>query len=216
MRDPTTFIKLDRNLLKWRWLGDPNTLAVWIYLLLSANIEARDIRTTTIERGEVYASYDQIASALGLSKKNVRTAIEHLISTGEITKKRHDLKTPIYIIEGFSRYQDKPALDRHEGGTEAAPYRHDAGTDPARPKEYKNKKNDKNDKNGKNARAREAQEPEAKFNPFEFLDQMIAEEEAKEKAKHEQAGNNASDQVSVGILSHDADEDVERSGRDNG
>ena len=216
MRDPTTYIKLDRNLLKWRWIGDPNTLAVWIWLLLSVNIEPHDFKDQTIERGEICCSYARIASELHLSEKNVRTALDHLLKTGEISKKRQIGKTPIITIEGFSRYQGKPADNWQISGRYPADSRQIDGSQSAGIKEYKNKKNDKNDKNGKNARAREAQEPETKFNPFEFLDQMIAEEEAKEKAKHEQAGNNASDQVSVGILSHDADEDVERSGRDNG
>lgn len=216
MRELTSFIKIDRNLLDWRWFGDVNTLGVWMWLLLNANYEPRDIGTRTINRGEVAVNCKIIAEKLSLTEKQVRTAIGHLTKTGEIRKTGQAQTFGIYLIEGFSRYQDKRATSGQPEGNLWATSGQPEGNLRATTKEGKENKEYKEYKKGKNARAREAQEPEAKFNPFEFLDQMIAEEEAKEKAKHEQAGNNASDQVSVGILSHDADEDVERSGRDNG
>ena len=191
MRDPTTYIKLDRNIADWRWFKDPNTMLVWIWLLINANIEPQDFRKTTIERGEILCTFEKIAENTGLSKKSVRTAMEHLIKTGEIRKKGHDPKFPIYIIEGFSRYQGEWALKGHEEGTQRARKGHEEGTQRAPIKESKEYKEYKNGKNGKNARAREALEPEEKFDFFGYLDQVIEEEEAKERAKHEQAGNNA-------------------------
>ena len=189
MREPTTYIKLDRNLLKWRWIGDPNTLAVWIWLLLSANIEPHDFKDQTIGRGEICCSCARIATELHLSEKNVRTAIAHLLKTGEISKNRQIGKTPIYYIEGFSRYQGKLADSWQIAGTCPADSRQIGGRYPAEIKEYKNNKKDKNDKKGKNARAREAPEPEEKFDFLEELDRLIAEEEA----KNEQARNGADD-----------------------
>ena len=205
MRDPTTFIKVDRNILNWRWFQDSNTLHVFLYLLLRANLEDRDVKNYTVHRGEIETSISRICEDTGISARSVRTALQHLEQTGEIHKKSTKLTmTSIYFIEGFDRYQGQPTKDRQSTDKEVTKSRQSTDTP------YKNNKNNKNEKNDKkgSAHAREAPEPEEKFNPFKFLDQIIAEEEAKEKAKHEQAGDNTSDPASVGALSDNAGENV--------
>ena len=39
MADKTTFIKLDRNIIYWRWYKNPKMLSVFIWLLVKANIK---------------------------------------------------------------------------------------------------------------------------------------------------------------------------------
>ena len=131
------------------------------------------------------SSFEKIAESTGLSKKSVRTAMEHLIKTGEIRKKGHDPKFPIYIIEGFSRYQGERALKGHEEGTQRARKGHAEGTQRAPIKEYKEYKEFKNDKNGKNARAREEAAP---FDPVKFLEEEY-ERALKEDQENEKARN---------------------------
>ncbi len=183
MREPTTFIKLDRNILRWRWFQDPNTMLVWVWLLLNANIEPTDYRDMTIERGEICCTFEKIASETGLTKKCVRTAMDHLLKTGEIRKNGHDPKRPKYIIEGFSRYQGDRAQRGHEEGTQGARNGHEAGTQRAASKEYKEeeeKKKYKKYKKGERAYAREAPTGIA------AIDQILAAE----LAKQEGGGNN--------------------------
>ena len=48
MAETTTFIKLDRNIRSWRWYKDPNTMRVFIDLLLDANISDRDFMGITV------------------------------------------------------------------------------------------------------------------------------------------------------------------------
>ena len=191
MRELTSFIKIDRNLLDWRWFGDVNTLGVWMWLLLNANYEPRDIGTRTINRGEVAVNHKIIAEKLSLTEKQVRTAIGHLTKTGEIRKTGQAQTFGIYLIEGFSRYQDKRATSGQPEGNLGATLGQPEGNLRATTKEGKERKEYIEYKKGKNARAREAPEPEENFDFFGYLDQVIAEEEAKERAKHEQAGNNA-------------------------
>lgn len=189
MRELTTFIKIDRNIQKWRWFKDPNTLAVWLWLLLNASIERQDYKEIRIERGQVCATYSKIAEETGLSVKSTRTAIEHLIKTGEITKIGQTQNFPVYNIVEFSRYQGKPADLGQTTGRPPADPGQTSGRPRATLQERKEYKEFKNDKNGKNARAREAPEPEKKLDFLEELDRLIAEEEA----KNEQARNGADD-----------------------
>lgn len=183
MREPTTFIKLDRNIVEWRWFSSPNTLAVWIYLLVSAKNEPEDFRDFTIGRGEVLVSYGKIAEKLGMTPKEARTAIEHLVKTGEIRKTRQAQNVAIYIIEGFSRYQDKRATFGQPVGNLSATSGQPSGNLSAAIKEDKEDKEEKKYKKykkGAHACAREAPTGIA------AIDQILAAE----LAKQEGGGNN--------------------------
>ena len=79
------WIKLHRRLLAWEWFSDTNTLSVFMYLLLSANHRAGKWRGVDIQRGQHITSTETIAVNTGLSRQKVRTALNKLKSTGEIT-----------------------------------------------------------------------------------------------------------------------------------
>lgn len=200
MREPTTYIKLDRNILDWRWIGDANTLAVWVWLLLNANIEPTDFRDFRIERGEVLFSVDQIADKLGMSVKNVRTALEHLTKTGEIQKKRRSKNKVLYIIEGFSRYQAKPAFTWQSSGDLPAINRQSSGDQVANSRKEERSKEEvapigeekknlriKEFKNGRRAYAREAPKTGAAL--FEELGEELRRQEAEEAKRNDAGGN---------------------------
>ena len=88
-KDKTTFIKLDRNILGWRWYKETATKTLFIHLLLRANIKDNDFMTETIHRGELATSYAALAAETGLTVSQVRTALKHLILTGEVAVRRH-------------------------------------------------------------------------------------------------------------------------------
>ncbi|MDE5753903.1 MAG: hypothetical protein K2H89_05110 [Oscillospiraceae bacterium] len=104
MAEPSTFIKIDRNIMDWRWYQDGNTLRVFLHLLLKANIKDKDFEKITIHRGEIATSYPSLALALGLSVQNVRTAIGHLKDTGEVTVKSY-AKFSVISIKNYNLYQ---------------------------------------------------------------------------------------------------------------
>lgn len=99
-----TYIKLFRSLEDWRWYKDANTMRVWIHLLLHANIKDCDFEKITVHRGQLVTSYASLAEALGLSVQNVRTAIDHLKCTGEITSTKYP-KYQVISIVCFDTYQ---------------------------------------------------------------------------------------------------------------
>lgn len=106
MANPSTFIKLDRNILDWGWYKDANTFRVFIHLLLKAQIKDEFYQGAKIKRGEVVTSYGSIAESLSLTYDQSRTAIEHLKSTHEITIKRHPKFLVVSIVK-YNLYQDK-------------------------------------------------------------------------------------------------------------
>ncbi|MFQ9901228.1 MAG: hypothetical protein ACLRWF_05885 [Ruthenibacterium sp.] len=96
------FILLHRRLLGWS--GGRNTMRVFIHLLLKANFEPKKWRGVTVGRGQCATSLAEIAGELGLSERNVRTAIKHLKSTGEVTHERHP-DFGLYTIKNYDAYQ---------------------------------------------------------------------------------------------------------------
>lgn len=105
MAEKSTWIKIDRNILDWRWFKDSNTLQVFLWLLLSANVKKSGFMGVEINRGEVATSYPSMAAHTGLTVNQVRTAISHLKTTGEITGKKY-AKFSVFSIVNYSSYQD--------------------------------------------------------------------------------------------------------------
>ena len=107
MADKTTFIKLDRNIISWRWFKNSKILSVFIFLLIKANIKEGHFEKDTIQRGSLATSNASIANGTGLTIQNVRTALADLEETGEITRESRN-HYQIVTIVNYDSYQ----LDR--------------------------------------------------------------------------------------------------------
>ena len=79
------FIKLKREILEWRWYTDINTTRLYLHILLTANYDSQDFRDITIHRGQKVASINRLVAETGLSEKEVRTALNHLKKTKDIS-----------------------------------------------------------------------------------------------------------------------------------
>lgn len=102
-------IFLDRKIKEWRWYQEGNTSRLFIHLLLSVNYEDRHFENITVHRGEIVTSSSKLAEELRLSRQNIRTALNHLKSTGEITTKQHS-KFTVITINNYNVYQDLTTL----------------------------------------------------------------------------------------------------------
>lgn len=98
------YISLHRQILDWEWFRDTNTLALFIYLLLSANYTDSRFMGKKIRRGQVVTSLGTMAEKTGLSIQNVKTSLKHLILTGEITNESNR-KCRIITIVKYDEYQ---------------------------------------------------------------------------------------------------------------
>ena len=99
------FIKLHRKMLDWEWYKDKNTFTLFLHCLLIANWKDGRFMGQVIPRGSFVSSYSQLAEQTNLSVQNVRTAINHLKLTGELTVKSHS-KYSVFTVVNYCRYQD--------------------------------------------------------------------------------------------------------------
>ena len=99
------YIKLHRKMLTWEWYTDTNTFRVFMHCLLMANWKDARFMGQEIPRGSFATSYPQIAKQTKLSIQNVRTAINHLKSTGELTVKTTP-KFSVITVVNYCLYQD--------------------------------------------------------------------------------------------------------------
>ena len=104
------YIKIFYSLLDWEWINCPNTLVVFIHLLLNANRKPRNFGTEMIKPGEVLASYNFLAEKTGLSIQQVRTAIDHLIATHDITHRTIN-KTNVFTIVSYNKWQSGNTME---------------------------------------------------------------------------------------------------------
>ena len=98
------YIKLHRSICDWEWYSDINTQAVFIYLLLNANWEDSRYRGHSVPKGSLVTGRKIIAESLGISERNVRTALKHLKLTNEVTIKSTN-EFSIVTIVNWEKYQ---------------------------------------------------------------------------------------------------------------
>ena len=96
------YIKIHRQLLQWEWFDHPEMVQLWIYLLLKANFQPSDWHGTLIPRGSLITTLATIQNDTGISPQKIRTCINRLKSTNEITCK----STNKYTIITICKYED--------------------------------------------------------------------------------------------------------------
>lgn len=103
------YIKLFRKFQKWGWYNDPATKSVFLHLLLNANWQDGEFHGEKIRAGEVVFGRKKAAEALGLSERQVRTALDHLRKSGEISTTKTTNRFSILMIEKWTFYQSGEA-----------------------------------------------------------------------------------------------------------
>ena len=104
MIDNSGFISLHRKIINWEWYQDLNTKCVFIHLVLLANHKDNKWRGITIQRGQHITSQDNLAKELGLKRQQIRTALNKLKSTNEITTESTSNYTLITVVK-YDTYQ---------------------------------------------------------------------------------------------------------------
>ncbi len=98
------WIRLHRKIQDWEWYRDGNTFRLFIHLLLSANHKPQKWKGLVIGRGELATGRQSLSAQTGLSEQSVRTSLERLKSTNEITIKSTS-KYSIVTIVNYDTYQ---------------------------------------------------------------------------------------------------------------
>lgn len=98
------YIKIDRKILEWEWWSDINTYRLFTYMLIRANWKDGRFKGIEIPRGSFVSSISKLSEETNLTVNEVRTALSHLKSTGEITSIPHSRFT-VFSINNYRAYQ---------------------------------------------------------------------------------------------------------------
>lgn len=137
------WIKLHRQIIDWGWYSDPNAKAVFLHLLLTANLEDKEFLGHKIPKGSTVIGLHSLSEKLGLSVRQVRTALDKLERTGEITRKATN-KFTVVTIENWSLYQcdtrdtDKQMTNERQTDDKQMTNERQTSDNTLRIKEYKN------------------------------------------------------------------------------
>ena len=107
------FIKLHRKLMHWEWYQDSVVKAVFLHLLLTASFKEGSWRGVKVHCGQAIVGSQRLASELGLSRQQVRTALKKLTATGEITTRATN-KYTVVTITNWAVYQSEDGGSRGE------------------------------------------------------------------------------------------------------
>lgn len=105
------WIKILRKFLDWEWFQKPEMVQLFIYLLLKANYEPKKWQGITIEAGQFVTSRDKISSETKLTDRQIRTCLDRLKKTNEITIKSTNRYTIITICK-YESYQLELDVER--------------------------------------------------------------------------------------------------------
>lgn len=98
------FFKLYRSMINWEWFKDSSTLHVFIYCLLKANHKDQRYKGDVVKRGSFFTSRKIIAEETGMTERKVRTALEHLKMTNELTILTSS-KGTVISVNNYDDYQ---------------------------------------------------------------------------------------------------------------
>lgn len=113
------WIKIHRQILDWEWYSDNNTFRLFIHLILKANHKDRRFKGIELKAGSVVTSRDILSFETGLSVRQVRTSLDKLKTTNEVTIKTSSKGTIIQLVN-YEKYQlatsemtnERPANDQ--------------------------------------------------------------------------------------------------------
>ena len=142
----TEYVKLFRKMLNWEWYTDINTKVLFLHCLLKANWKDGAWHGHTYKRGQFITSLPSLSKETGLSIQQVRTALKHLKSTGELTVKNYSKFRVITVVsydsfQGANRQTNSKSTGKSTVKQQATNRQSTADI-----RTYKNSKNIKEDK----------------------------------------------------------------------
>ena len=153
------WIKIHRQILNWEWYDEPNTFRIFFHLLLKTNHKPNKYRGVTVEAGQIMTGLDLLARETNLSMQKVRTSLNRLKSTNEITIKTSTKGTIIQVVN-YEKYQ----VVTNEQQTNNKRVTNEQQTNNKQITTNKNVNNIKNEKNEENIN---------KALPFSFYNSLI-------------------------------------------
>ena len=116
------FIKLHRKMEHWEWYSDPPTFCLFLHMLFLTNWKDKRWKGIEVKRGQFISGRKALSEITGLSEQQIRTAINKLKSTREITSEATKVGT-LYTVINYNTYQidlSKSSQDINQGSNQAS------------------------------------------------------------------------------------------------
>lgn len=134
------YIKLYRKLIMWGWYQDSVVKDLFLHFLLTASFKDFVWMGQKMKAGQLITGRKKLAEDLGFTEQQIRTAIEKLKSTGEITTKTTNKYTVITVVNWVNFQSDEETLTNTSTNEQPTNNQQTTNKQPHR----KNVKNDKN------------------------------------------------------------------------
>lgn len=135
------WIKLHRKILDWEWYDDTNVVRLFLHFLLTANTKDNRWHGIEIKKGQLVTSIATLSEQLGLSIKQIRTAIDKLKGTNEIAIKT----TNKFSLVTICKYESYQLSEEYKGQAKGQTKGQAEGNQTAnKGQHYKNNKNIRN------------------------------------------------------------------------
>lgn len=105
------WIKLYRSMIEWEWYSDINVKVLFLHLLLKANHSDQKWKGIDVKRGQLVTGRKKLSAQTGLSEQSIRTSLDKLKSTNEITI-RSTNQNSIITICNYDNYQQKDDINQ--------------------------------------------------------------------------------------------------------
>lgn len=100
------WIKIHYKFLQWEWANDANMVSLFIHLLLKANYKDKNWKGQMVKRGQLITGRKALEIETGISQQSIRTCLERLKSTNELTIKSTN-KYSLITICNYEQYQTR-------------------------------------------------------------------------------------------------------------
>lgn len=98
------WIKLHRQLIKWEWYKKSEMVHLFLHFLFLANHKEKKWQGQVILKGQFVSGRKKLAAETGISEQTLRTCINRLKSTNELTSKATS-KFTIFTVVNYEKYQ---------------------------------------------------------------------------------------------------------------
>lgn len=180
------FIKLYRSMLKWEWYDDINVKVLFLHLLLKANYENKKWHGIEIERGCYLTTRSKLAKETGLSIQQVKTCLEKLKRTGEITYRATKQYTMIHI-EKYGFFQSYEQESNPQSNSQVT-YEQPTTNPQATNEQPTSNLQPTNEQPTSNLRATTTKEIK-EYNKYNNINKYYKEEKREEKKEREEKGS---------------------------
>ena len=98
------WLKMYRKITEWEWYTDSQTVHLFIHIIIKASFEDSKWRGQNIKRGQLFTGRKLLSQQTGISEQSIRTILNRLKSTKEITIESTS-KNSIITVCNYEGYQ---------------------------------------------------------------------------------------------------------------